>query len=117
MSSKACVRTGAGLGSIALPEEGRVVAHQSMSEFMLVETKGEYLLKQIQVPDKVNAIGVGPGMGTNKDSVAVLKQLFALDIPLVLDADALNLISENADLWKSLPDDTIITPHQREYER
>ncbi len=117
LSSKACLRTGAGLVSIAIPEEGRSIAHQSMSELMLVDSIGEQYIKQVHIPDKVNAIGAGPGMGTNNESVAVLEHLFQLDIPLVLDADALNIIAENPDLWKKLPDDTIITPHQGEFER
>ena len=73
-----------------------------------------------QVPDlqKFDAVGVGPGLGKAAETVAALKKfLQEVDKPLVLDADALNIIAENKELLSVLPENTILTPHVKEFER
>ena len=73
-----------------------------------------------QVPDlqPYNAIGVGPGLGKATETVNALKQLIReVKMPMVLDADALNIISENKELLSILPENTVLTPHVKEFER
>jgi NAD(P)H-hydrate epimerase len=68
--------------------------------------------------ENYNAIGVGPGIGTNKQTQNVLKLLIQnTKIPLVLDADALNILSENKTWLAFLPENSILTPHPKEFER
>lgn len=65
-----------------------------------------------------NAIGIGPGIGTEKDTANVLKRLIQdVDASLVLDADALNILGENKTWLSFLPKTTILTPHPMEFER
>jgi NAD(P)H-hydrate epimerase len=60
----------------------------------------------------------GPGLGTDADTEkGLLKFLEAYDQPLVLDADALNIISRSPENLKLIPQKTIITPHPKEFER
>lgn len=62
--------------------------------------------------------GIGPGLGTDADTEkGLLKFLEAYDQPLVLDADALNIISRSPENLKLIPQKTIITPHPKEFER
>ena len=64
------------------------------------------------------AVGVGPGIGKAPETLAMLSELLnTVKKPMVIDADALNLLSENRDLLKQLPPDSILTPHPKEFER
>ena len=64
------------------------------------------------------AIGVGPGLGKNEETVILLKKIIQEAAqPLVLDADALNILADNPTWLSFLPDNTILTPHPKEFER
>lgn len=68
------------------------------------------------------AVAIGPGLGNNQDTIAFFKEVLPrIQVPVVLDADALNIIAENPDMWKHLPTDSrsnvIITPHPGEMAR
>src|SRR5438874_2007502 len=68
--------------------------------------------------DKYNAIGIGPGMGTEKETQNALKGLIQnASVPLVLDADALNILSENKTWIAFLPANSILSPHPGEFKR
>jgi hydroxyethylthiazole kinase-like uncharacterized protein yjeF len=68
--------------------------------------------------DNYSAVGIGCGMGTSDHAktllIAVLSQI---NKPLLLDADALNIIANNQDLLQQIPEKTIITPHPKEFDR
>jgi len=64
------------------------------------------------------SIGIGPGLGKGPESRNLLKELMTqVRCPLVLDADALNILSENIELLKILPENSVLTPHPKEFER
>jgi NAD(P)H-hydrate epimerase len=68
--------------------------------------------------DIYQAAGIGPGIGTHNETAYMLQQfLKSFRKPLVLDADALNIISESPELLSSLNPYTIITPHPKEFDR
>jgi len=68
--------------------------------------------------EKINAVGIGPGLGTEKDAQKLVEQtLQQCKQNLVVDADALNIISKNKNLLQLLPPETILTPHPKEFER
>ena len=76
------------------------------------------------IPDslgKYSAIAVGPGLGKKHVTLAALKDLLSmaksLHKPMVLDADALNLIAAHPDLWESVPEGSVLTPHLGELRR
>ncbi|HMT68083.1 MAG TPA: NAD(P)H-hydrate dehydratase, partial [Bacteroidales bacterium] len=65
-----------------------------------------------------NAIGVGPGLGTDPDTASVLRELLKnISVPLILDADALNIIAQNREWLDLLPPLTVLTPHPGEFRR
>ncbi|MCS6790201.1 MAG: NAD(P)H-hydrate dehydratase [Bacteroidia bacterium] len=65
-----------------------------------------------------NAIAIGPGLGNTLDTQGFLKELLLhLHAPCVLDADALNILSEREELWERVPKGSIITPHPGEAAR
>jgi hydroxyethylthiazole kinase-like uncharacterized protein yjeF len=64
------------------------------------------------------AIGVGCGIGQSHETVEAFEQLLKIATkPLVIDADALNLLAQNPGLWRSVPHNSILTPHPKEFER
>jgi len=68
--------------------------------------------------DAYTAVGVGPGLGKSDDTERALKRLIQdVHVPLVMDADALNILSDNPTWIPFLPAKTILTPHPKEFER
>jgi hydroxyethylthiazole kinase-like uncharacterized protein yjeF len=119
MSTRSCLRTGAGLTTVFIPEKFHDVLAKIAPEAMLGNTTGEDYLTEVNFVNMIpDAIGIGPGMGTNADTIIVLKKVIdQKDIPKVLDADALNLISQNKMLFENLNESCIITPHPGEFKR
>ena len=110
LAVKGALRTGAGLVSSAIPASGTDIMQISCPEAMLVAGKIDY--------ENFSAIGIGPGIGTDEKAVALLEKILKLSTkPLVLDADALNIISKNKKLLKRIPEKSILTPHPKEFER
>ncbi|QNL52696.1 NAD(P)H-hydrate dehydratase [Olivibacter sp. SDN3] len=113
LSAEACLFTGAGLSTLCVPKSGFLAMNTRLPEVMLLE-RG----KQIDVV-KYNALAIGPGLGTGEKERKLLKELiFTESLPaLVLDADALNILSIEKELLNHLPMGTILTPHMREFDR
>ncbi len=118
LASKACLRAGAGLLTIHSPQCGTEILQISIPEAMVeIDTADNYLS---QLPDlkKFNAIGVGPGIGSHPMTCEILENLLReIKVPVVIDADGLNIISQFKVLLNNLPSDTILTPHPKEFER
>lgn len=118
LASEACLRSGVGLLTTHLPKSAMLPLQVYLPEAMISIDKSDDCFSQVPDLQKFDAIGVGPGLGKATETVAALKQLLKeAEKPLVLDADALNIISENKDLLSALPENTIITPHVKEFER
>ncbi len=110
LCAKACVYTGAGLTTVSLPETTEAALNIRVPEAMSVSRSN---IKNYW--HKYSAVAVGPGLGEGKTILPTLLSL--ADKPLVLDADALNLLAENKHLIGTLPQNTILTPHMKEFDR
>ncbi len=118
LCTKAAVKSGAGLVTVHVPKCGYSIVQQSVPMAMCKVDKNEHFITSILDIDKHSSICIGPGLGTNPETVKVLEKLISdIKVPLVIDADALNIISENKALLSSLPENTIITPHPGEFDR
>lgn len=115
LSTSACLRSGAGLTSIMTPEVGYTSIQSTCPEALCIVVGSTHLSK---LPDlkRFSVVGVGPGLGQHPETRETLHTLLnSSEQPLVLDADALNLLNES-DL-SLLPKGSIITPHPKEFER
>ena len=84
----------------------------------MVEVDSDDVLNYFNFKTKATAIGIGPGMGTHeKTAVGFEKFLKENNLPLIIDADGINLLSQNKDLLTYLPKNSILTPHPKELER
>ena len=118
LASKACLRTGCGLLTTHCPSCGYEIMQIAVPEAMVSVDGNEKLISNIPDSSSYSAIGIGPGIGTNTVTVNALRTFLLTNTkPLVLDADALNCIAQNPDLWQFVPQQTIITPHPGEFDR
>ena len=118
LASEACMRSGVGLLTTHLPKSAMLPLQVYLPEAMISPDKSDNYFSQLPDLQPFNAIGVGPGLGKTEETVNALKHLIQeAKVPMVLDADALNIISENKTWLSFLPERTIITPHPKEFER
>lgn len=116
LSTKAALKTGAGLTFTLAPKCGYEILQASNPEAMFIEG-GTDLISHMEI-DEQAVYGIGPGLGTGEETVkAFLDFLKNHAKPLVLDADALNMISQDPKNIKLIPENSIITPHPKEFER
>lgn len=117
LSSKACLKSGVGKLTTFVPQYGYEIMQVSVPEAMC-EVAGETFLQHIPSLEKFDAIGIGPGIGLNPLHKDLLQQVFnKVNKPMVIDADALNILAMETELLKSIPAGSIITPHPKEFER
>jgi NAD(P)H-hydrate epimerase len=118
LTTKACLRMGAGLTTVYAPECAYNILQISVPEAMCLSDKNIDYVTKLPKLDKFNAIAIGPGIGLHKKTKKLVEELiYKSQVPLVLDADALNIISENKSILNSLKPNSILTPHVKEFER
>lgn len=118
LAANACLRSGAGLVTIRTPSLCVEAVQTIAPEAMCSPDSEPTYLTEIVKPEKFNSIGAGPGIGTDKQTGNVIKRILQdFEGPLVLDADAINLIADNPTWLSFLPTGTILTPHPGEFAR
>lgn len=118
LSSKACLKTGCGLVTVFIPRCGYEILQTANPEVMVLTDVQEKYISKIHFDFTPNAIGIGPGIGQELETQNALHEFLTNDkTPLVIDADALNILSQNAAWLTFLPNKTILTPHPKELER
>lgn len=111
IASRACLRSGAGLLTVAFSPENKSVLFNSIPEAMYANS---CVMNDLS---PYNAIGIGPGIGVDEISLQYIYELYENKLPVVFDADALNLIAKYKIDWKNFNFPFILTPHPKEFER
>jgi hydroxyethylthiazole kinase-like uncharacterized protein yjeF len=118
LSAAAALRAGAGLVTVHTPVSAVLPVQAALPEAMVSPDPGAEYITTVPDLTHFDAIGAGPGLGTDPDTRRMLGELLdAVSVPLLLDADALNIIALNRELLDKLPPRTIITPHPGEFRR
>ena len=118
LSAKACIKSGSGLVTLHTPKQGSMIAHCSIPEIMVNTDADKHFVTETHNLEKYTSIGIGPGIGTNPKTAKAFRQLLhETKVPIVIDADALNIISQQTDLLNIIPSNSIITPHPGEFSR
>jgi ADP-dependent NAD(P)H-hydrate dehydratase / NAD(P)H-hydrate epimerase len=118
MCAHACMRSGAGLVTMHIPGCGYQVAQTALPEAMVIVDKGQEYITKVDEVEKYDVVGVGPGIGTNSKTKTALEMIFRKKPKaMVLDADAINILAKHKSLLEFLPENAILTPHLREFER
>jgi hydroxyethylthiazole kinase-like uncharacterized protein yjeF len=114
MSAEAALRSGAGLVHVHTASVLVDVLLGRLPEAMY-SSGGEEYLSDYHLPDRVDAVGIGPGLGFNQETKALFREYLKSEKSLILDADALRMLSDD-NLLGQLPQGSILTPHEGEFQ-
>ncbi len=118
LAAKGCLRSGVGKLTCYIPNSGYEILQTSIPEAMCYLCGTNQYIKNTDGLSKYNVIGVGPGIGVVKSHKQLLQNIFIQNKrPMVIDADALNVLAQNKELLKKVPAYSILTPHPKEFER
>lgn len=127
LAAEAALRSGLGKLTAHVPETANIIFQTQLPEAILhFDEQSHQHWASIMKLEGYNAVAIGPGLGTDGETQwafrATLKQLFDREnagnrLPLVLDADALNMLAQDYQLLSYLPTDTVLTPHVGEMKR
>ena len=118
LCAKACLRSGIGLLTMHIPRCGYEIIQTAVPEAMSSIDREKNLISGYPDLKGFNTVGIGPGIGTHESTINMLGKLLENSLsPMVLDADALNILSRNNYLLDNLPPGSILTPHLIEFER
>ena len=116
LCARGAFRAGAGLVNVHAPACGVEILQISIPEAMVSIDQGEAFVEKIPISE--DTIAIGPGLGTDDASVEAMRIfLRSYQKPLVIDADGINIIAQHPDLIKTLPKESILTPHPGEFRR
>ncbi len=115
LCADACLHSGAGLTTACIPESGLIALNTRSPEIMA-------LLRKDNIPtgtfENYSVIAIGPGIGTDEEATDLFqKVLDGKQMPIVVDADALSILSEKPEFFNRLPEMSIMTPHMKEFDR
>ena len=118
MAAAAAVRSGAGLVTVAVPRGTAMALHTAVPEAMVRELGDGGQLGGDPPSGRWSAVGIGPGIGQHMQTGLLLENVLRTrSAPLVLDADALNLLASAPGLLEVLPGGSVLTPHPGEADR
>jgi len=117
LSAKSVLRSGIGLLTLHVPRQGYAIVQTSVPEAMVSIDEHDQFFSTLPSLEVYTAIGIGPGLGQQKESVEAFKKLLQAGKPLVIDADALNMLSTHRELLHLIAPGSILTPHPKEFER
>jgi hydroxyethylthiazole kinase-like uncharacterized protein yjeF len=118
LSSGSCLRSGVGKLSVMMPSYGHSSLLQYLPEAMFIDNSSEDFTTCPELNFDPDAIGIGIGLGQTDEALESLKSwLQSSNSPMVIDADALNLIAKHKALQQQIPKKSILTPHPGELSR
>lgn len=110
LSSKSALRTGAGLVTCLIDQLGIPILQASIPEVMCNP------IDKVDL-SRFDTIGIGPGWGVSQRKELFTYLLENFKKPIVIDADGINLLAEHPELIRSIPKNSILTPHLGEFKR
>ena len=121
LAATAAMRGGIGKLTVHTVKSVKDILAVSLPEAIHDIDENEQVVSRIdwnRLPENITAVAFGPGLGTSKQTVAAMKDILdTVKRPLVIDADALNMLAENKTWLAFLPSHSILTPHFAEFER
>ena len=118
LAARSAARAGAGLVTAHVPALAEMIMQISTPEVIISIDPSKEVFSLVPETNKYTSIAVGPGLGTRKETKeAFVSLLSTWRRPLVLDADALNIMAADISLMKLVPENSILTPHPKEFAR
>jgi NAD(P)H-hydrate epimerase len=118
LASRAALRAGSGLLTVHVPEIGYQIIQTTVPEAMVsIDGHAKYFSTLIDL-EKYTTIGIGPGLGQDNQTIKAVGEVLAkFRKPVVIDADALNIMAANQEMLNLVPAGSILSPHPKEFER
>ncbi|MEM9362374.1 MAG: NAD(P)H-hydrate dehydratase [Bacteroidota bacterium] len=118
LAGRACLKSGSGLVTLYVPECGYVPLQSTFPEAMVLTDEEEEYISEISLPIQPSAIGIGMGLGKEEATIAAFgKFTKQVKVPMVIDADGINILADYPNFLKHMPKGTVLTPHPKELER
>ena len=122
----AALRSGVGLVRAMMIESLYNIVSKDILEpvYIPLEENSEGTISEKEIPrivenlNKCSSVLIGCGIGWNKDSEKIVEAVIRnSNVPIIIDADGINVISENIDILKYSKSDIVLTPHIKEFSR
>lgn len=118
LSARACLRSGVGKVTVHTPRCNNSILQISVPEAIIHPDRNDDHYTTVMDTNGYNAMGIGPGLGQNETSaIAIVTQIRQALCPVVIDADALNMLASHRAGLQQLPKEVILTPHPKEFDR
>lgn len=118
LAARACMRAGVGKATVLTPKRNVAVLQTAVPEAIMAIDREERIFSEPIDTDDFDALGIGPGIGrAEQTAIAMIAQLKRSQCPVVVDADALNILANHRAWLHQLPKDIILTPHPKELDR
>lgn len=119
LAARACLRSGVGKVTVHTPYCNNQILQIAVPEAIVDADKDEFCFSESVDTTTYNAVAIGPGIGQRETTaVALIAQIRrSQHLPMVLDADALNLLGARQAWMQQLPQGVVLTPHPREFDR
>lgn len=118
LATQACLRAGAGKVSVNTPRRNISILQTAVPEAVIQPSSEETIYAEVVETDEFDAVGIGPGLGQSEQTaIALISQLRRTQCPLVVDADAINILGNHRAWLQQLPKGVIFTPHPKEFDR
>lgn len=118
LAATGVLRSGTGLLTVHVPEKGVDILQTTLPEAMVSTDLSKEVFSHAPELTPYQAVGIGPGLGTAPETVKALEELLdRARVPLVADADALNILSVQRHLLLKIPEGSVLTPHPGEFSR
>lgn len=118
LSGRGMLASGAGLVTVYVPKCGYMPMQTALPEAMVITDIDDDILTAIKYDIEPTAIGIGMGMGTNEKTHAAFQMFLKTNnLPLIIDADGINLLSKHEGDLGLIKPQTVFTPHPKELER
>src|SRR5690606_33454167 len=117
-ASKACLNVGSGLVTAFVPKCGYHSLQTAVPEVMVLTGSREKNISGVDIPFEPSVVGIGMGLGMDEETVSAFGSFLKNNsAPLVIDADGLNILSQNPEMLDDVPELSVLTPHPKELER
>lgn len=118
LAARACLRSGVGKVTVHTPACNGVIMQTSVPEAIVSTDIDDRHVSETVPSEGFDAVAIGPGIGRHEGTaIAMITQIRRTKAPVVLDADALNILAAHRAWVQQLPHGIIMTPHPKEFER
>jgi hydroxyethylthiazole kinase-like uncharacterized protein yjeF len=118
LAARGSLRAGAGLTTVCVPEAGAAILQTAVPEAMITIDPDPSVFTTVPDLSHYTSIAVGPGIGTDAKTQSAIKLLIqSAKVPVIFDADAINILAENKTWLSFIPKGSVFTPHPKEFER